>query len=182
MKNIGTVKLETKRLILRRLSPSDADEMYHNWASDPEVTKYLTWPTYDSIDQAYEFLKYRTESYQNPCTYDWGIVVKETNDLIGTISAVDFSGKINSVEIGYAIGSKWWRNGYMTEALKKVIDFFFTETDVNRIEACYDSDNPNSGKVMHKSGMSFEGVMRSKGYNNNGICDEVVYSILRGEY
>lgn len=182
MNNIGTVPLTTKRLLLRRLNKDDAQSMFNNWASDFDVTKYLSWPNYDSVSQAQAFLKYRVESYNDPCTYDWGIVIKETNDLIGTISAVDFSGKVNSVEIGYVIGKKWWHNGYTTEALKRIIKFFFENTDVNRIEACHDSDNPNSGHVMHKSGMSFEGVLRSKGYNNNGICDEVVYSILRNEY
>ncbi|WP_334330073.1 GNAT family N-acetyltransferase [Companilactobacillus sp. HBUAS59699] len=182
MNNIGTVPLETKRLLLRRLKPDDAQSMYDNWASDSDVTKYLSWPAYDSIDQAQEFLNYRAASYDNPCTYDWGIVVKEDNNLIGTISAVDFSDTVDSVEIGYVIGKNWWHNGYTTEALKRIIKFFFEQTDVNRIEACHDSENPNSGRVMHKSGMNFEGVLRSKGYNNNGICDEVVYSILRNEY
>jgi len=182
MNNVGTIPLETKRLMLRRLNLNDAQQMYDNWASDSEITKYLSWPAYDSIEQARAFLDYRTDSYLDPCTYDWGIVVKETKQLIGTISAVDFSGKVSSVEIGYVIGRNWWHEGYMTEALKKIISFFFTNTDVNRIEACHDCDNPNSGRVMHKCGMSFEGILRSRGYNNNGICDEAVYSILRTEY
>ncbi|WP_125587789.1 GNAT family N-acetyltransferase [Companilactobacillus jidongensis] len=182
MNNVGTIPLETKRLLLRKLNLNDAQQMYDNWASDPDVTKFLSWPAYDSIDQSYAFLDYRTKSYSDLCTYDWGIVIKETNELIGTISAVDFSDKVNSVEIGYVIGKKWWHNRYTTEALKNIIKFFFDNTDVNRIDACHDCDNPNSGRVMHKSGMSFEGILRSRGYNNNGICDEAVYSILRTEY
>ena len=50
MKHIGTKNIETERLILRRFTLDDADAMYRNWASDDEVTKYLTWPAHSSVD------------------------------------------------------------------------------------------------------------------------------------
>ena len=53
MEHKGTVTLETPRLILRRLTLADAEPMYRNWASDPEVTKFLTWPTHSSVENVY---------------------------------------------------------------------------------------------------------------------------------
>ena len=53
----GTQTIETERLILRRALREDAEAMFRNWASDPEVTKYLTWPTYEKIDTAYQILE-----------------------------------------------------------------------------------------------------------------------------
>ncbi len=50
MKHCGTQTLETKRLILRRFTVRDADAMYTNWASDPEVTRYLTWPAHAGVE------------------------------------------------------------------------------------------------------------------------------------
>jgi ribosomal-protein-alanine N-acetyltransferase len=79
------------------------------------------------------------------------------------------------------LGEKFWNHGYMSEALFKVIDFLFETTDVNRIEAEHDTKNSNSGKVMAKAGMTFEGVLREAGYNNQGIVDVAYYSILRSD-
>lgn len=58
MKKIGTKTIETKRLILRRFRIEDADDMYSNWASDPEVTKFLTWPTHESVEGTRELVNY----------------------------------------------------------------------------------------------------------------------------
>ena len=52
MEHKGTVRIETERLILRRFESDDAQAMYDNWASNPNVTKYLTWPTHSSVDVA----------------------------------------------------------------------------------------------------------------------------------
>ena len=70
----------------------------------------------------------------------------------------------------------------MTEALKAIIAFFFEEVNVGRIQARHDPRNANSGAVMSKSGMTYEGTLRRADRNNQGICDVAVYSILREEY
>ena len=57
MKPMGTKTLETDRLILRKFTPEDAEDMYENWASDPEVTKYLTWPVHTSVDVTKKLLE-----------------------------------------------------------------------------------------------------------------------------
>ena len=70
----------------------------------------------------------------------------------------------------------------MAEALKAVIDFFMAEVGANRVYARHDTANPNSGRVMKKAGMTFEGVLRRSGRNNQGIVDLAYYSILRSEW
>ncbi|MBQ1826733.1 MAG: NUDIX hydrolase, partial [Erysipelotrichaceae bacterium] len=72
--------------------------------------------------------------------------------------------------------------GIMPEALRAVIDYLFDVVGLNRIAACHDINNPKSGRVMEKAGMKLEGVWRSAGRNNLGICDEVWHSILRSEH
>lgn len=69
----------------------------------------------------------------------------------------------------------------MSEALKTVMDFLFDEVDVNRIEARHDPHNPNSGKVMEKCKMKYEGTLRSFDWNNQGICDACCYALLKSE-
>ena len=182
MKHIGTKIIETERLILRPFEKTDAPAMFRNWASDPEVTKYLTWPTYTCEEQAHHILGEWTSHYAEETFYVWAIVPKNLGEPIGSISVVASSDGANWVEIGYCIGRSWWHRGYVSEALKAIIAFFFEEVGVGRIQAVHDPRNPNSGAVMRKCGMSCEGTLRRAGRNNQGICDEVVYAILREEY
>ncbi|MCH4171151.1 MAG: GNAT family N-acetyltransferase [Lactobacillus sp.] len=179
---MGTTRLETKRLILRQLIPADAPQMLQNWAADPAVTKYLTWPAYQDVDQVKARLTQQAQHYQEPDFFDWGIELKASGELIGTISVVNAYPKLHTLEVGYAIGQPYWHHGYSTEAFKEVIAYLFASTDVNRIEAKHDTANTFSGKVMQKSGLTFEGVLRQRGLNNTGLVDEAMYAILRSTF
>ncbi len=182
MKHCGTKQLETDRLILRQFASTDAVAMYRNWACEPEVTKFLTWQTYESAEVAKTVLSDWVESYAKEDFYQWAIVLKENGDEpIGSISIVHIDERISAMEIGYCIGKSWWHRGIMTEALKAVIDLLFDEVGVNRIAGRCDANNPNSGKVMEKCGMTYEGTLRSAGWDNQGVCDMSCYSILKEE-
>lgn len=182
MEHKGTQMIETTRLILRMAQKTDAEPMFRNWASDPEVTKYLTWPTYDSVGNAYSILEIWTKEYENPNFYQWMIELKEIGEPIGSISVVHLRDDIAQAEIGYCIGQKWWHKGIMTEALTAVIDFLFAEIGMNRIEAKHDTNNPHSGGVMKKCKMRYEGTSRASDRNNQGICDVAQYAILRSDW
>lgn len=182
MQHKGTVTLTSERLILRRLTLKDAPAMYRNWANDPEVTHFLTWPPHTDISQTECVLKFWGEQYQQATFYQWAIVPKDLDQPIGTISVVRLDENTEAAEIGYCIGKRWWHKGYTSEALKAVMSFLFEEVQVKRLEAKYDTNNPHSGAVMKKCGMHFEGVLRSGGRNNQGIVDVAVYSILSKEY
>lgn len=182
MDHKGTVRLETERLVLRRLTEADAEAMFNNWANDPEVTKYLTWPTHRNVDMSRGYLAWCAKECEKNETYQWGIVLKESDEPIGNISVVGRSDEIDALELGWVIGRRWWGNGYTAEAAKEVIRFLFTEVGANRIGAGHDTNNPNSGKVMRKAGMKYEGILRQSGRNNCGIVDCAWYSILRSEW
>ncbi len=178
----GTQKLESQRLILRRAILEDAQPMYENWASDPEVTKFLTWPAYSSVDVAKERMNIWAEGYGSDNYYQWMIVLKDLNQPIGSISVVSMDDQVEKAEIGYCIGRRWWYKGIMSEALQAVIDFLFDQVGMNRIEAKHDPNNPHSGGVMRKCGMKYEGTSRQSSRNNQGICDTACYSILKSEH
>ena len=178
MTHIGTVMLETERLILRQFTIEDADAMYRNWASDDEVTKFLTWPTHTEVSVSKTVINSWVELYQKPDHYSWAIVLKEIGEPIGSIAAVEQRDDISMVHIGYCIGRKWWHSGYTSEALIRLVRFFFEDVGVNRIESRHDPRNPNSGKVMQKAGLRYEGTFREADLNNQGICDAARYAIL----
>ena len=182
MKHNGTQKLETERLILRRCKADDAEAMYKNWASDSEVTKFLMWPPHESPEVSLGIIEDWIKHYSDNSYYQWVIILKENGDKpIGGISVVSMKEEISSVHIGYCIGKKWWHKGITSEALKAVMDYFFDVVGVNRIESRHDPRNPNSGKVMKKCGMKYEGTLRSADWNNQGICDACYYALLKSE-
>lgn len=179
MKHLGTQKIETPRLILRRFTIEDAQPMFDNWASDPEVTKFLTWPAHGSVEVSQWVVNDWISHYEEDTFYQWAIVPKELDQPIGSISVVSRNDEAELVHIGYCIGKNWWHRGIMTETLQAVIDFFFDEVGVNRVETRHDPNNPNSGAVMRKCGMKYEGTLRQSDRNNQGICDAAWYGILR---
>lgn len=183
MNHTGTKLLETNRLVLRRLTINDSKEMFNNWASSKEVCKFLSWPAHENIETTKSILNIWIEKYNNFTFYQWGIVIKATNELIGTISCVNFKERLREIEVGYCIGKKWWNKGYTSEALARLIEFFFKEVNANRIVAIHDTNNPNSGKVMLKCNMKKEGILRMAMQNSqNEYCDVAIYSILKKEY
>ena len=159
---------------------NDVTEMFNNWASDPQVTKYLTWSAHNNKAITKKRLLIHEKNYQAKKILDWGIVVKDTNTLIDTITVVEANEDKCSMEIGYVIGQNWWRKGYTSEVLGKVIEHLFTNYPwLIRIEATHDIQNPNYGKVMQKCGLQFEGILRQKGKNRRGLVDIAIYAILR---
>ena len=181
MKHCGTQRLETDRLILRKFVIEDAEAMYKNWASDEEVTKYMTWAAHLNVDVSRSVIMDWVDSYSDE-NYLWAIVPKDNGDEpIGSIAVVDMKEEVSMAHIGYCIGKAWWHKGFMSEALKAVMDFLFDVVDVQRIESRHDPRNPNSGKVMKKCGMKYEGTLRCSDKNNQGICDACYYGLLKSE-
>lgn len=182
MRHCGTQRLETDRLILRRFVHEDAAAMYKNWASDEEVTKFLSWPTHSSQEVSQSVTDDWVKSYSDENYYQWAIVLKDNGDEpIGSMAVVNMKENVSMAHVGYCIGKPWWHKGITSEALKAVMDFLFDVVEVNRIEARHDSRNPNSGKVMKKCGMKYEGTLRSSDWNNQGICDACYYALLKSE-
>lgn len=183
MEHKGTITLETGRLILRRFTVGDAEAAFKNWTSSDMVTKFLRWETHRDISVTHEYITgYLFDGYAKNDFYDWAIELKSLGEPIGSIGAVALNEFACSVEIGYCIGEKWWRHGYTSEALAAVMKFFFEEVKVNRVYSEHDVNNPNSGKVMEKCGLKYEGTLRQGDRNNTGFCDTAVYGLIREEY
>ena len=178
----GTVTIETDRLILRRFAMEDAEAMFRRWASDDEVTKHLTWPTHSSVEISKMVLTDWTSHYPEPDFYNWAIVLKENGpEPIGNISVVGINKEVDAATMGYCMSRAHWRKGIMAEALTAVIAFLFDEVGFNRVEADHDPNNPASGRVMEKSGMLHEGILRQAGRSNQGIIDVSRWAILKSD-
>ncbi len=182
MEHKGTQIITTERLLLRQFNKNDSEAMFRNWQSDSKVTEFLRWKTAKDISEAERVIHEWIQRYEHRDFYQWAIVLKEIGEPIGSISVVGKNENLGIVHIGYCIGSKWWHQGITSEAFKAIIPFFFEEVGVNRIESQHDPNNPNSGKVMKKCGLKYEGTLRQADWSNRGVVDACMYSLLKSEW
>lgn len=182
MKYLGTNRLETSRLILRKIEENDYIQAFNNWCNDYEVTKYTLWDKHNSIDETKQFFDSIISSY-NEKQYKWIIELKENHEVIGTIDISNKLIKYGTGELSYALSRKYWNKGYCTEASIKVLDYMFNECEMELIYAQFEELNIASGKVMEKIGMTKEGILRSRIVDKDGIRNSlIVYSITKDEY
>lgn len=180
MKMLGTITLETDRLILRKFSMDDALVMFNNYGSDPKVTKYLNWKTHETLEDAKASVKHFMSEYDNN-GFHWAVLIKDSNELIGDIAVNRIDKRNNNCEVGYQFGSKYWGNGYATETLKMVLDFLLNDCEFYLVECKHTSSNVASGRVMEKIGMIKDAILPNRRFNKytNEYEDLIVYSIVK---
>lgn len=172
--------ITTSRLILRPLKMSDAADMFA-YAKDEEVARHVMWDAHKTVADSKAFLRGAKRQYRLGLPASFGIVLRQTGRLVGTIGFMWINTDHKSAEIGYSLAHPLWNQGIMTEALSAVLRFSFETLGLNRVEAQHEADNPASGRVMEKAGMRFEGVMRQRLYNKGRFVDVRLYAILRGD-
>lgn len=176
----GTMTIETLRLMLRKFRAEDANDMFHNWAGDPEVCKYLSWGPHKDVETSLRRINNWENNYQFINFYNWAIVLKGKHMAIGSISVEISSESTKTCEIGYCLSVPFWNRGIMTEALRAVMHYLFYEVGYETIRAKYDTMNVGSGKVMEKAGMQFVKMEYHVGIRRDGSSyDCAVYSKQR---
>lgn len=146
----------TGRLALARLRRSDAAEVFAAYAQDPEVTRYLTWRPNRCVEETQAHAERCERDWDAGHEFTWAIRLRE-GALIGAL-ALRPAG--TQASVGYVLARPHWGHGYMTEAVRAVVNWAFTRPDVHRVWAVCDVDNPASARVMAKAGMTCEGVLR----------------------
>ncbi|MDE5547698.1 MAG: GNAT family N-acetyltransferase, partial [Clostridia bacterium] len=182
----GTKILHTKRLTLRPFTVGDAEEMFENWANDPEVTRYLSWQPHGNVELTRALLTQWEEDSKDPANYNWAIVLHEGEKdiLIGNISLLHVNEFHERAEVGYCMAKRYWGKGIMTEAFLEVLRYCFEEVGFYRITGHHAAPNIGSGKVMEKCGLLYEGTMRkhSRLLSTDERVDIVKRAILREDY
>ncbi len=148
-KNIPT--LRTDRLTLRRIMPSDLDDVYE-YASDREVSRYLLWSPHRDSLYTRDYLLNLQILYSKGRFYDWGIIYN--GKMIGTVgfSSIDLNN--NSAEVGYVLNRKYWHFGIASEAVKRILDFGFNTLELDSISAKYMVSNTSSKDLALRVGMT----------------------------
>ncbi len=174
--------LETPRLILRKIRMTDLHNYHTHLTSDPAVARFMLWQAQDSPEHTQATIARIQAGYAAGTRYHWGIALKETDTLIGTIALLGFEEATDSCSFAYMLGKNFWGRGYGTEALHSVFQFAFREMGISRIQADHFAENSASGAVMEKVGMRKTGILPGK-YEKNGTShDAVAYCITREQW
>jgi RimJ/RimL family protein N-acetyltransferase len=157
----------------------DADDMFSNWACSAAAAEHMLWSPSKTVDEVKDRISGWIDQYdKSNLFYQWAISLKASGKVIGSIMLHCISESNRSAEAAYVLGEKFWSNGYMTEALRAVIEYGIDRMGLNRIAADHFIANPASGRVMIKAGMKFEGIVRQKYYAKKGFADCAAYAIL----
>lgn len=173
--------IETERLILRKMRLSDAADVYR-YAQDREVARHVLWEAHQSVWESRAYIRFLLYQYRNGEPGSWGIVLKETGRVVGTIGYMSYHADNATVEVGYSLAREQWGKGLMTEALDAVIGETFRVLKLHRIEAMHFTDNPASGRVMAKCGMQHEGHLRERVCCKGVFRDVEMWGILRKDW
>jgi len=177
--NLPTI--QTKRLVLRRLTLDDARDVFA-YASNPEMSLYTTWESHRSLDDSLAFLNSVVEAYATGSVAPWGMEHRASGKVIGTCGFVYWFPNHARAELAYAIAQEHWNQGLTTEGARAVVAFGFRTMSLNRIEARCEIPNVASARVMEKLGMTFEGILRQYQYVKGQYRDLKLYSILRQDW
>ncbi|WKA58475.1 GNAT family N-acetyltransferase [Planococcus shenhongbingii] len=173
--------LETKRLILRKLTIEDAQDMFA-YASEPIVSRFMPWEVHNSVEDTKGFIRGVLQGYEQKNKLTWAIELKSEDKMIGTIDFVKWLPKYARAEIAYALSHLYWGNGFTQEAAKALIAFGFEKMQLNKVEAPIVPDNFQSQRVLEKVGMVCEGVARQHFVIKGEFVDLAMYAVLKEEF
>lgn len=173
--------LETERLTLRPLTAEDAPDL-KEWLGLDEI--YTYWGRKASKgerDPELLFIDARPWVKRKPSQdFNWGIVWKESGKVIGMLAIFDVQNQ-RMASVGYRLHPAYWRQGIVTEALRRAVDFVFSETELQRLEATADVRNVASLRVLEKCGFIREGTVR-QGKMVSVYCDYAIFGLLRSDW
>lgn len=182
MKNVGTKRIETDRLILRKIVLKDAQSLCE-LLNDKAVQDYLAGiPANYTCKMAVDYINGKlAQSYQSKKFYDWGIIEKATNKLVGRICVYRQDEDRRMADLVWYISPNVRGKGYTTEAAIAVIKTL-QEVGFERIEAFANVENTASLRVMEKIGMEYEGTLKKYDCRRDGsLYDAKMYAITEKE-
>ena len=180
--NIQNYAIKGKRVVLRNLKLSDVQDIYRA-LQDKEVVKWtlnIPWP-YKKQD-AIKWIRRSQYKLKNKKEYTFGIILKTTNNLVGSISLMRVDYKNKSAEIGYWLGKKHRSQGFMTESVKLILNFAFNKLKLHRVSANLFEENIASKRVLEKCGFRLEGRLRECRFRYGKWHNELKFGMLRLEY
>jgi len=176
-----TPELQTARLRLRPLSVNDSDAFFDIF-SDSETMQYWSGEPISEITEAEKLIQDDLNwSMEGKCIA-WGVVLPDSNRLIGKFILFQFSEQNRRAEVGYILDRRHWGQGYMSEVMACVLDYAFETLNLHRLEADTDPKNAASLALLEKFGFRREGLFRQRWYVGKEWLDSVMLGLLKADY
>lgn len=176
-------ELETERCILRAITLDDVRDMFE-FMSDDKVTQYLPWETATTLEMPKGYVQRYQTMYEEQKGLVWGIINKKHQKMMGTCLLFNFKLAHHRAELGYALGSAWWRQGFMLEVTSRVVDYAFSDLGFHSLEAHIDPENVGSHGLLEKLGFVQEAYFHESFYNPDldTFEDNAVFSLLKSKW
>ena len=166
---------------MRWTSEDDVDALYEIF-SDPRVMRYWSSGPLANREAAAAMQRDIADGNRNDTMWKWGLALRDTNKLIGTVTLFHLSLSNGRAEIGYAMGSAYWGKGYMNEALTALIIQAFDVVNLRRLEADVDPRNTPSVRTLERLGFQREGFLRERWHVDGELQDALFYGLLKREW
>ena len=172
-------QFEAERLIFRKRRTEDAPTIFAAYAQDSEVTRYMTWRSHKNVEETYRIVELMLKLWDEGEAYSYVITLKGLDSAIGMIAMHPDGFKVC---LGYVLARPHWGKGYMTEAVRTMLNWLLEQPDIYRIFAVCDVENLASTRVMEKAGMTREGILHRNSIHPN-VSDEprdsYIYAIVK---
>lgn len=178
---MGFTTLKTARLELAEIGPQHQEDIYEIWSRD-DVMQYYGSDKFTDPEQAAGIIRAFGEGFASGQAIRWGIVLKESGKLIGTIGIHNWNKRVERAEIGYELHPDYWRKGLAKEAVYAVIDHSFNELGIKRMGALVFPENKVSAGMLQKMGFLKEGLLRAYLHQEGRSHDSFMFSLLKTEW
>lgn len=177
------ISLKTQRLRLRPFHEADL-EPFAAYRSNPEVARYQSWNTPYTLEQAQAF--YEEMQREQPGTpgswYQLAVERLDTPSIIGDCYFHIFANDPRQAEIGFTFAPQHQRQGYATEAVRRLLGYLFGELNLHRVTATCDAENSPSARLLERVGMRHEGHFVENIWFKGAWGSEYLYALLQREW
>jgi ribosomal-protein-alanine N-acetyltransferase len=173
--------LETERLVLREIVPSDAEDIYSIF-SDEETMQYWSCRPYSSVDQASRLIESIAKQIQESTGIHWAITLRGEGRLIGKCGYNEWRKAHRRGDISYIVAREQWGKGVVSEALCAVLNYGFDHLNLHSIEAGVTPGNDASMRMLKRLGFCLEGHLRESFLVEDAFVDSLIYSLLRKDW
>lgn len=173
--------LKTKRLVLRQLKKSDANDLFL-YCHSPSSSMYGTWKNHETVSDTRKYISWLLKSRHRGEYFTFAIEVKDSKKVIGTCSLNDVDAFFKVAEMGYGITKEYWGKGYASEAVRAVMEYCFCTVGFQKLTARIMRENTRSLNLARAVGMNKEGFVKKGVYAFDGAKDVYIFGITDCEY
>lgn len=165
--------LEGKDIYFKALSTNDAQAV-HSYASDKEVKRFIGWNLMSTLKETSEYIEVMINREVAGTHLYASVVLKATEEVIGTVMIFNFDKEANQAEIGYVFHRDHWGKGYGTESVCLVSDFAFEILNLHKLHGSVVDANIGSARILEKNGYKLEGRLKDHYYIENKYYDSLL--------